>query len=559
VVNFEKKNKEKIIVTSALPYANGEIHLGHVTSTYLPADIFTRFQRLKGNDVIHVCATDDFGTPILIRAEQERKSPEEFVAYWHEVDEKDFKDFGISFDIFDKTSSEENIKLTQHFFQKLHEKGFIFKKSVKQPFCEKCKKFLPDRYVKGTCPNCGAEDQYSDGCEKCGKTLQTGEILNPRCAVCGSTPVMKESEHYFLKLSRFSDELSSWLSLNKNLQPEVKNYVLRWIEEGLKDWDITRDIPWGVPIPLEEAKGKVLYGWFDNHLCYISAALKCLSAKGKDGAEFWNSSKIYHFIGKDIVYHHYLFLPAMRMGVGEYKLPDFIPTRGHLLLHGQKFSKSRGWYVSLRDFLNSFPADYLRYYLSIITPYQQSDVNFDWDEFQARINNELVANIGNFVHRTLSFIWSRFEGKVPDPVEEYDELDTSFEEKIWNIESEVGKEMENLHFDRALKKILEFSIQCNQYFQKNEPWANEKRATNCLFLCANAVRSLAVLLEPFLPFSVEKLWEILNLPGNVHEQEWDSISKILLKPGHKIKKPEILFKKINDEDIKTQKEKLKGG
>jgi len=325
----------------------------------------------------------------------------------------------------------------------------------------------------------------------------------------------------------------------------------------LKDWDITRDISWGVPIPLEEAKGKVLYGWFDYHLCYISVALKYLVKQKKDGKAFWNPSKIYHFIGKDIVYHHYLFLPAMRMGVGEFKVPDFIPTRGHLLLEGRKFSKSRGWYVSLRDFLKEFNPDYLRYYISIITQYQQSDVNFDWSDFQSRINNELVANIGNFIHRTLSFIHSKFKGKVPKPAEDYNDEDAAFQEKIWKLEEEVGKLMEDLHLDRALKRILEFSIHCNQYFQKNEPWSDEKRATNCLYLCVNAVRSLAISLEPFLPFSTEELWKLLNYSDSVHEQKWDSISKILIKPGHNINKPKILFKKIEDKEIKIQKSKLK--
>ena len=545
----------KIVVTAALIYANGEVHLGHVASTYLPADILVRYFRLKGDNAIYVCATDDFGTPSLIEAEKEGKTPEEFVAHWHRIDSRDFKHLGISFDIFDRTSSQENIRLTQHFFKKLQERALIFKQRVSQPFCENCKKVLPDRYVIGTCPYCGAEGQYSDVCEKCGRTLAPGEIQGPHCAICGSQPTIKQSDHYFFKLSKFSSELEKWLVENDNLQPEVKNYVLNWIKEGLRDWDITRDIPWGVPIPLKDAEGKVLYNWFDNHLCYISTTLKYYSEKGYDGKSVWNSSEIYHFIGKDIVYHHFLFLPAMRLGVGEFKLPEFIPTRGHLLLHGEKFSKSRGWYVSLRGFLNLFPADYLRYYLATVTPYSPSDVNFDWEDFQARINNELIANIGNFIHRTSTFLWSNYEGEVPKPGK-YGALDAEFEEKIKGIASDVGEELEKIALSRGLRRILEFSKFCNQYFQKKEPWSNKGDAKTCLYLCINAVRSLAILLEPCLPFSTEILWKQLNLQGSVDKQRWGSASRLTIKSGHRISKPRILFEKVKDEQIAEQREKL---
>jgi methionyl-tRNA synthetase len=538
-----------------LIYANGEVHLGHITSTYLPADILVRYFRLRGDDVVYVHATDDFGTPILIEAEQQGKTPEEFVAYWHEVDSKDFADLGISFDIFYKTSSPENIELAQYFFRKLYEKGLIFKRTIRQPYCENCRKVLPDRYVKGTCPYCNAPDQYSDGCEKCGRILQPGEVREPYCAVCGSKPVQKQSEHYFFDLPKFSDALRKWLVENKNLQSEVKNYVLNWIKEGLREWDITRDIPWGVPIPLEEAKGKVLYGWFDNHLGYISTALKYFADKGIDGKKAWNASKIYHFIGKDIVYHHYLFLPAMRLGVGEYKLPDYIPTRGHLLLEKRKFSKSRGWYVSLRDFLDRFPADYLRYYLAAITPYSQVDVNFDWEDFRSRINNELIANIGNFIHRTLTFIWANYDGRVPEP-SQYDELDHEFENKIKTVANEVAAELEKIELSNGLKKIVKFSTFCNQYFQRKQPWANKEKAKTCLYLCINAVRSLAILLAPYTPFSAENLWQQLNLAGSVHKQSWSSASELKIQSGHKIRKPKILFRKVSEEEIKKQKEKL---
>lgn len=552
---MEVSKLENIVVTCGLPYANGEVHLGHICSTYLPADILVRFLRLKGSEVAFACATDDFGTPILIEAEKKGKSPEEFVAHWNKVDRKDFNDLGISFDIFYKTSSDENIKLTQHFFKELYKKGHIFKQPVWQPYCEKCKKVLPDRYVKGTCPYCGALEQYSDSCENCGKTFQPGEVKDPHCAVCGSTPTRTQSEHYFFKLSHFSNDLKKWLEENKNLQSAVKNYVLNWIKEGLQDWDITRDISWGVPIPLEEAKGKVLYGWFDNHLCYISTTLKYLDEKGVDGKKFWNSSTVYHFIGKDIVYHHYLFLPAMRLGEGSFALPHFIPTRGFLLLQAQKFSKSRGWYLSLRDFLNLFPADYLRYYLTSITTYSPSDVNFDWEEFQARINNELIANIGNFIHRTLTFIWTKRNGKVPS-ARTCDELDEGFKEKMTKIADNVKEEIEKIELSRGLKKILEFSTFCNQYFQRKQPWTGGEKVDTCLYLCINAVRTLCILLEPYLPFSAEDLWKQLNLKGEIHSQNWGTASKLAIKNGHVIKEPRILFKRVEDALIEREKEKL---
>jgi methionyl-tRNA synthetase len=426
---------------------------------------------------------------------------------------------------------------------------------VLQPYCPNDKKFLPDRYVLGTCPSCGATEQYSDSCEKCGRTFQLGEILNPHCALCGTTPTNKESEHYFFKLSQFSDTLKEWLQKNQNLQPQVRNYVLNWIKEGLLDWDITRDLAWGVPIPLEEAKGKVLYNWFDNHLCYISTAQKYFEEKGIDGKKAWNTSKIYHFIGKDIVYHHYLFLPAMRIGNGEYKLPEYIPTRGHLLLEQQKFSKSRGWYISIRDFLHKFPADYLRYYLASTTPYTQDDVNFDWTDFQKRINNELIANIGNFIHRTLTFTWTKYQGKAPQP-QDYDDSDNELIEKIKHAPNDIGNEIENNELTKGLRKTVEFSAFCNQYFQKKHPWTDQEKGKTPIFLCINATRSLAILLTPYTPFSAEKLWQQLNLNGTVHEQRWDYAAQLGVQSGHRISQPTTLFERIQDKDIEEERQKL---
>ena len=317
-----------------------------------------------------------------------------------------------------------------------------------------------------------------------------------------------------------------------------------------------RSISWGVPIPLPDAQDKVFYGWFDNHLAYISSAIKFLNEKGIDGKAFWNSADIYHFIGKDIVYHHYLFLPAMRIGINrEYKLPDYIPTRGHLMLQAKKISKSRNWYIGLKDFLALYPADYLRFYLSSITPYSQDDLNFDWDEFAARINSELIGNVGNFVNRALGFTQKTLGGVVPQK-SEFDSIDKDVEEKIKVLSSAVGELMEQNHLDRALKRILEFSAHFNQYFQHKEPWKNGAGTNNCIYLSVNAVRSLAIVLFPFLPESAEKIWGQLNLEGKVSDQKWESASELAIEPNHKLGTVTPLFKKVEDSEIKLHKAKL---
>jgi methionyl-tRNA synthetase len=547
--------RERRIITAALPYANGELHLGHIASTYLPSDIFSRYSRLAGHEVIFTCATDDYGTPILVQAESENKDPKDYVKYWNQRDLEDFSKLNIKFDLFDRTSSEENHEMAKRFFLFLFKKGLIYEGEVLQYYCTNCKRFLPDRYVIGRCPFCKAENQYADVCENCGKTLKPGELEVPRCAVCGSTPILEKTSHYFFALSKFSDQLKKWLVETETLQKDIKNYVLKWIEEGLQDWDITRDISWGIPIPLKEAKGKVLYGWFENHLCYISTTLKFLKNKTPDAVAYWNSAKIYHFIGKDIVYHHYLFLPAERMAEGSFKLPEYIPTRGHLLLHGKKFSKSRRWYVSLREFLESFPEDYLRFYLAYITPSNQSDVNFDWDHFKSRINEELIGVLGNFFYRSTSFIWTRYGGLVPSP-SSFDELDENLISDINNVPIKVGNLMERIVLDEALKVILEMGRSCNQYFQHKAPWKGDERGPTALYLSVNAVRSLAILLYPFIPNSMLNLWSSLNLERGLESETWESARTLCINPNHKINRPVILFNKITEEQIKTQKDKL---
>lgn len=545
---------KKAIITSALPYANGEIHLGHVASTYLPADVTTRYLKLNDVEAYYFCASDDFGTPILIQSEKEGKTPADYVAHWNKRDYDDFTAFGIDFDFFYKTSSNENIQFVQQVFNKLNSAGHIYEKEIIQFYCSNDKKFLPDRYVKGICPYCNAVDQYSDLCESCGRVPE--EISEPKCSICGQTPTKEKTTHFFFKLKNFSDLLSKWLEENKNLQKDVKKYVQNWIKSGLIDWDITRDISWGVPIPLDDARGRVFYGWFDNHLAYISTAIKFLNDKGIDGKEFWNSADIYHFIGKDISYHHYLFLPAMRLGIdSEYKLPDFIPTRGHLTLQSKKISKSRNWYIGLKQFLQYYPADYLRYYLVSINPYSQDDLNFDWDEFTNRINSELIGNLGNFVNRALGFTKKAFNGIIPE-TENFDEKDLEAQAKIKSLSGELGILMDQNHLDRALKKIMEFSSFFNQYFQHKEPWKNESGTANCVFLSVNAARSMAIALFPFLPESSQKIWEQIGISGNVNQNKWNSISDISLNAGHILGNVSPIFVKVEPEDIAKYKKLL---
>ncbi|HSA97949.1 MAG TPA: methionine--tRNA ligase, partial [Candidatus Nitrosotenuis sp.] len=456
------------------------------------------------------------------------------------------------FDFFYRTSSQENIDFVRYVFNKLVKNGHIYKSEIIQFYCKNDNKFLPDRYVTGTCPYCKADDQYSDLCEKCGRVPE--EIENPKCAICGAIPVKEKTLHYFFRLKNFGDALYKWLDENQNLQKDVKKYVQNWITSGLVDWDITRDISWGVPVPGDESK--VFYGWFDNHLAYISTAVKFLNDRGIDGKKFWNSADIYHFIGKDIVYHHYLFLPAMRLGIDrEYKLPDYIPTRGHLTLQSKKISKSRNWYIGLREFLEFYPADYLRFYLVSINPYSQDDLNFDWDDFAVRINSELIGNLGNLVNRALGFTKKTFDGIIPSP-DDYDVQDRDAEAKILGLAPDLADLMDQNHLDRALKKIMEFSTFFNQYFQHKEPWKKGPGTNTCVFLSVNAVRSISIALYPFLPRSAEKIWKQIGLPGTVSEKQWDEISKISVNPSHKLGDIAPVFAKIEEEDIKKRKEKF---
>ena len=548
---------KNLVVTSALPYANGPIHLGHIASTYLPADIFTRFVRSTGNKIYHICATDDYGTPILIKAEKEGKTPEEYVREWNEMDKQDFESVGINFDYFSKTSSSQNIKFVQDVFMTLYKNNHIKEETVVQFFCSFDNKYLPDRYVIGRCPFCNSENQYSDLCESCGRVPE--QILDAKCVLCGRPPVKKESLHYFFKLSDFDESLKIWLSNNMNLQEDVVKYVINWITTGLQDWDITRDLTWGVPIPkiqgFQNYKDKVFYGWFDNHLCYISSFNTFAeTVLKKDGKKLWNDSEIIHFIGKDIIYHHYLFLPAIRLGIkSDYKLPDRIVTRGHLLFQNRKLSKSKNWSITLGGFTKSFDPDYLRFYFSTIIPYSQSDINFDWDSFYEKINNDLISNIGNFINRTLSFTKKQFDGKVPERTS-LDGLDKQALIEISLIAYSVGELIFGNEIDKAMKMILQFSTFFNQYFQSKEPWKSHQDANTTLWISTNAVRSIAILLFPFIPLSAQKIWKQLAIPEDLAVQDWYSASEFRVPQSHNIGDDIIpIFKRIERVEIENKK------
>jgi len=544
-LKLKAEKSRRILVTSALPYANGSIHIGHLTSTYLPADIFVRYHRLKKNNVVYVCATDEHGTPIEISAKKANLKPEEFVKKYRKEHARDFKDTGISFDIFYHTHSEENRKMACEFFKKAQEKGSIYTKKVELMYCPKCARYLPDRFLKGTCPKCGAEDQYGDSCEKCGATYQTSELLNAYCAVCHGKPEKRVQEHYFFRLRQYEKQLKKWLTTNKHIQKDVKNYVLNWIKDGLKDWDITRTGPYfGFLIPGEE--NKYFYVWLDAPIGYVSSTVKWAKMNKEKWEDFWldENTDIYHFIGKDIVYFHYLFWPALLMAA-DFNLPLNIPTRGYLTVDKDKMSKSRGTFILLRDYLNRFPSDYLRYFLTSVTANNTTDTDFSYKEFQVKVNNDLSDTFGNFVHRTLTFVKNNFDSKVPS-LGKLNKADKAFDAKIDALSGEVGALIEDVELKRALEAIMEFARECNRYFNQNEPWKavknDKERAGTVLYLSVKAVCMLSVVFEPFVPSISKELQDTLGIKNT----GWGQIS---VKSGMKIRPPKPLVVKITDDDI----------
>lgn len=556
---------EKLFISCALPYANGPCHLGHLRSTYIPADIYARYNRMNNVDTVMVCATDEHGTPIAVRAEQENKSPKDITDVYHELIGNDLKSCNISLDSFRRTTDKKHYEFAQEFFLELYNKGYIYKKDIEQLYCEECQRSLPDRYVEGLCPYCESEAR-GDQCEVCGHHLNPIELKEPQCLICNGTPVVQESQQYYFKLHEFQDQLGDWINNNEHLPKNVKNFAKEWVNEGLKDWIMSRDMKWGVPIPLEDAEGKVLYVWGEAFIGYQSSAATWAEEHGLDWKQYWDDKTV-HFIGKDIIYHHTIFWPSMLMG-REWNLPYSVVGGGYLSLEGRKMSTSKGWVIWVKDFLDKFDSDLLRYYMVINAPLDK-DTDFSWDDFQRRINNELTDILGNFVHRTFTFTHKFFDGKIPEKGQ-FDDMDREFLKIIEELPDKVAGDIDTFKFRDGLQEIMTTCKYANKYFNDKKPWKAVKEdinsAKNCLYLSNQLVHTLAIVLNPYLPEATQKIRDILNMPVEDVEGfmkfenrrplvEWNE-SKKLLDEGYEIKKAKPLFKKIEDKTIQEQKDKL---
>jgi len=560
-----EQDKRKVLVTSALPYANGPIHLGHLAGAYLPADIFVRFCRLKGRDVIYICGTDEHGVPITIAADKEGVTPREVVDRWH-VDIRDtFRRAGISFTHFSRTSLPVHHETSQDFFLNLYEQNLLVKKTEKQLFCTSCDRFLPDRYVEGTCHHCGASGAKGDQCEVCGKPIDPLLLIDPVCKICGSTPQARETEHWYLPLDRFQEKLEKWLSAKTYWKENVLSFCRGTFAEGLKERAVTRDLNWGVPVPLPDARGKVLYVWFDAPIGYISATKEWAALEGtpERWKDYWwdQDTRLVHFIGKDNIFFHALMFPAILMAYGKYVLPDNVPANEYLNLEGLKFSTSRNFAVWLGDYLDRFPPDPLRYYLCANMP-ENRDTDFNLREFQAHNNNELADTVGNFINRTLTFIERYFDSRIPERGELSWDLDLEMIERLNGVAAQIGSLIDTFRFRAASDLFGDFARFCNKYFNDKAPWETRKSAPNdcaaTLNLSAQAVYALSVVMWPIMPFSAENIWSQLGLSTDWRDHPWESDLANRLAPGHRIGKPEVLFPKIDDTKIEEQEASYKG-
>lgn len=552
-------DKKRILVTAALPYANGPLHLGHLAGAYLTPDFYTRYKRLKGDDIVFICGSDEHGVPITIAAEKEGVKPQDIVDRFHVMNKKVFEEFGISFDYYGRTSSKTHRETAQEFFTNLNNKDYFRKKTEKQLYDSKADMFLPDRYVKGTCPNCSYTEAYGDQCENCGTSLSPTELIDPVSALSGEKPELKETEHWYMPLGDTQEKLEKWLDTRKNWKPNVMGQVKSWLNDGLADRAATRDLSWGVPVPLENAKGKVLYVWFDAPIGYISATKEWAEQKGTPDAwkDYWKNenSELYHFIGKDNIVFHCIMFPTILMEHGGYVMPENVPANEFLNLEGKKLSTSRGWAVWLHEYLEDFSPDLLRYALGTTLP-ESKDSDFSWKDFQARVNNELAAVLGNFVFRALSFTQKFADGKVPD-LKDAKEIDLDALKTIETQKEKITQAFESFKFKEVISEMMNLARAGNKYFTETEPWktrsSNPQACANSLHVSLQICAALSVLMEPILPDSMKKLRTQLSYSGEI---SWDSISDSMLEVGNSINPGKVLFTKVEDEEIEAQISRL---
>jgi methionyl-tRNA synthetase len=550
------KNFKRYLVTSALPYANGPIHIGHLAGVYIPSDIYTRYLRMKGADVVSICGSDEHGVPITLKARKEGVTPQEIVDRYHSINKKAFEDFGIAFDIYSRTSNKVHYDTASEFFRTLYDKKEFTERISEQYYDEEAGCFLADRYIMGTCPHCGNENAYGDQCEKCGTSLSPEDLINPHSTVSGSKPVLRETLHWYLPLDKYEPWLRKWiLEDHKEWKANVYGQCKSWLDQGLQPRAVSRDLDWGVPVPVEGAKGKVLYVWFDAPIGYISATKELTP----DWEKYWKDSetKMVHFIGKDNIVFHCIIFPAMLNAEGSYILPENVPANEFLNLENDKISTSRNWAVWLHEYLEDFPGqqDVLRYSLCANAP-ETKDNDFTWKDFQARNNNELVAILGNFVNRALVLTINYYDGKVPERGKT-DSNDDFVLNEISRFKENVEQCLETYRFREALKEAMNLARLGNKYLADAEPWkvikTDPDRVKTIMNIALQITANLTIICEPFLPFSMEKLRFMINLD----ELKWAFAGKSdILKPGHVIRKPELLFKKIEDDEITKQIDKL---
>lgn len=553
-------------ITAALPYTNGPIHIGHLAGVYVPADIYARYLRLTGKDVLFVCGSDEHGVAIPMKAKKEGVSPQEIIDKYHGIIKKSFNEFGITFDNYSRTSLPVHHKTASDFFKKLYEQDDFIEETTAQLFDEEAQQFLADRFVVGTCPNCGYEEAYGDQCENCGSSLNANDLINPKSTITGTVPTTKETRHWFLPLNRYEDFLRKWiLEGHKNdWKPNVYGQCKSWIDGGLEPRAVTRDLDWGIPVPVKGGEGKVLYVWFDAPIGYISSSKEWAEREGKDWEPYWKDekTKLLHFIGKDNIVFHCIIFPAILKAHGDYILPENVPANEFLNLEGNKLSTSKNWAVWLHEYLVEFPnmQDVLRYTLTANAP-ETKDNDFTWKDFQARNNNELVAIFGNFINRVVVLTNKYYEGQVPSP-SEFSEVDLETLSALKAFPATIESSLERYRFREASQELMNLARLGNKYLADEEPWKvikeDEERVKTIMFVALQIAAGLAILSEPFLPFTSEKLNNILNAQPIEVKTSWDDVSQkeILLPVDHQINKGELLFRKVEDEEIQNQLDKL---